>query len=30
VGEQMARYWEAESAKLAKVMADLVKEAPSK
>ena len=26
VGEQMARFWEAESAKLAKVMADLIKE----
>jgi tripartite-type tricarboxylate transporter receptor subunit TctC len=30
VGEQMARYWEAESAKLAKVMADLIKENPPK
>ena len=30
VGDQMARYWEAESVKLAKVMADLIKETPSK
>ena len=30
VGEQMARYWDAESAKLARVMADLIKENPSK
>jgi tripartite-type tricarboxylate transporter receptor subunit TctC len=30
VGDQMARYWEGESAKLAKVMADLVKETPPK
>jgi tripartite-type tricarboxylate transporter receptor subunit TctC len=30
MGDQMARYWEAESAKLAKVMADLIKENPPK
>lgn len=30
VGEQMAKYWDAESVKLGRVMADLIKESPKK